>query len=159
MGMDISTWIEVRGGAAWQKHEPMDTHTWEWAGFPFNWRHYGMFAFLSDGENSRVKGLPHIDNPYRGLPKDSDWLNMTGGYDLWDAAMTRRASILEDSNNHGFSWVGLDELLAFDYDQVWQSPLGPEPVREELGPMYFEHLKTLEAYGSPENVRVVYYFN
>lgn len=163
MGMDITCWPEVREGSTWAYAPPFDTHAFDGADFPFGWRNYTMFAFLSDGSNSRVKDMPTGEWAYRGLPENSRYLNEIkftgmmaygGGKDV-----TRREWDMDDDNNHGFSWVALSELLAFDYDQMWQSPQGPETVREALGDLFFVHLDLLKAYGAPQDVRIVYYFN
>ncbi len=158
MGMDNSTWIETRVNGKWQKAEIMDGHDDDkMCGFPFEWRNYTMYAFLSDGTNSRVKNLPTGDWAYRSYPDDSEWLNEKPA-DTWYGE-TRRAQMMDDGNDFGHSWVLLAELLAFDYDQLWESPRGPETVRDNLGEMFFTHLELLKAYGAPDDVRVVYCFN
>lgn len=158
MGMDNSTWIETRVDGRWLKAEIMDTHTFEWCGFPFEWRDYTMYAFLCDGTNSRVKGLPTGEWAYRGYPDDSEWLNQVVD-DFYGSPVTRLQEEMDNDMDSGRSWVLLSELLAFDYDQLWESPRGPETVRENLGEMFFTHLELLKAYGAPDEVRVVYCFN
>jgi hypothetical protein len=70
---------------------------WEDLDFrPFDWRSYGMFGFLAGVRNySAVAPIAEK----RGLPDDFD------------------ADRFDCSDYHSRSWLSVDELTAFDYDQ------------------------------------------
>ena len=158
--MDISTHVEVRTESGWNF---VNTylgweHLAEYPDFPFGWRNYVLFAFLTDSRNSRVKSMPHVGCGYRGLPEDSNWLNEEVADGFY--TIQRSQDIENNCNNHGFSWVLLAELLTFDYDQAYAAGQGePATIREELGAGYFRHLELLTSFGAPDDVRVVYWFN
>lgn len=159
MGIDISTIAEIRQDGEWIPAPDID-YKHQWVDFPFGWRHYGLYAFLTIGENSRVK-MPSVINDYRGLPIDSRWLNEEVEQDWYtEKGVSRRSKLIDDGNNHGFSWVTLAELLAVDYEQRFIVASGKEEaIREELGETFFEHLELLKTLGAPEDVRVVFWFN
>lgn len=126
----------------------------------FDWRDYSLFAFLAGVRN--YSGVDPISEP-RGLPGDlSDEVA-----EEWD----------DGFNYHSASWLSLEELLAFDYDQVTEDrrvtrQIAPnirsgactcEPVegntmtyREFLGEGYFEELESLKELGAD---RIVFWFD
>lgn len=68
---------------------------------PFNWRSYGVFAFLAGVRNySAVTPIA----PPRGLPEDIS-NSVKADYDSWN------------SDAHTPSWLTVKELSDFDYDQ------------------------------------------
>jgi hypothetical protein len=71
-----------------------------------------MFGFLADVRN--YSHVPPIANQ-RGYPKDID-----------DATLIE---IDDNFDHHSRSWLGLDELLAFDYDQTFEDRRCTKEVR------------------------------
>lgn len=152
MGIDISSWVEVReSDGVWRRQTgdlfPHDE--WEVTYYgrshgeePFRGRSYALFGFLADIRNYAES--PYIAGP-RGLPVDVD--EQECGY------------ILDDSC--GSSWVTLEELLAFDYEQTFydQSNRSHESVRDFLGEDYFEVLDCCTKLGQPQDVRIVFWFS
>jgi hypothetical protein len=143
MGCDIHTRAEKRVDGVWTTIPKLR---------PFHWRQYGMFGFLADVRNySAVTPIA----PSRGLPDDV---------------------ILDDDNEyelgeHSFSWLSVQELLDFDYDQKMEDrrvtrqvggctaePGGGRTMtyREFLGPDFFRDLKKLKQAGAE---RVVFGFD
>lgn len=125
---------------------------------PFDWRSYGMFAFLADVRN--YSHVPPISQP-RGLPKD---LGVTDPNQLEDYF-----------GDHSFSWLSLDELLAFNYDQTFEnrrtmrdgngaadagSGNGIKTTfREFLGPLFFRDLDIIRQVAREEKARIVFGFD
>jgi hypothetical protein len=164
MGCDIHSVVHVKRGGFWEivteRLFPMDfpssgqTHTIS----PFDWRSYGMFGFLADVRN--YSHVPPISSP-RGLPSD----------------LQPRESL----DRHSFSWLGLEELLTFNYDasfenrrsmrqeahNYWNGAADSGPgngkqttFREFLGPAFFRDLEIMSALDpDPRNVRVVFSFD
>lgn len=95
MGCDIHTVAQKRVDNAWVDVEGAFAE----GPAPFEWRTYGMFGFLADVRN--YSAVPPIA-PRRGLPDDFG----RSGDDLlyWQAL-------------HSHSWLSVQELAAFDYDQ------------------------------------------
>jgi hypothetical protein len=94
MGCDIHSYAEKKTDDGY-----------EFLGFrPFDWRAYGMYAFLAGVRNySAVTPLAER----RGLPKDISEL-VAFAYEGWD------------SDAHSASWLSLDELTKFDYDKIME---------------------------------------
>ncbi len=108
----------------------------------FNVRSYALFGFLADVRN--YSAITPISKP-RGLP---GWFKV--GYE-------------EDWNYHSHSWLTLDELESYDYDQVVEDcrctigndgsctcPPGQGkkmPLREFLGKWYFKELANMRIAG------------
>lgn len=136
----------------------------EWAAIPgpmpLDCRSYRLFGFLAGVRN--YSAVPPISEA-RGLPPDVDYDEDRDG-ERW-------------LGEHSFSWLSLDELTAFDYEQVIedrrvtrQQPNGVisggetgrpgEGVkltyREFLGGWYFEELRKLEEVGAE---RIVFGFD
>lgn len=162
MGVDISTQLEVLRGGQWQlarlSAADLSDDSFESTSFPLSWRHMDMFSFLSCGINYQTN-VPQILAEDRGLPMDSVCLN-----EEKYPGCTYRQLELEDDNNYGFSWLTLAELLAFDYEQ----PCGPTVearsfpdanMRDFLGETFFNHLGRMKEYGTPSEVRLIFYFN
>ncbi len=147
MGCDIHPQAERRVDGKWQAIPGLK---------PFDDRCYGIFGFLADVRN--YSAIPPIA-PQRGLPEDAD------------------VSTEEYLGDHSYSWLSLDELLAFNYDQPvedrrvmrqtgpnsWNGGCTAEPgggemttYREFLGPKFFEDLDKLKAMGAE---RVVFGFD
>ena len=148
MGTDIHTHVEVLGtDGKWHLE----------AGDPFAWRNYGMFGFLANVRNySRVPVISEA----RGIPEDA-------------CDEIRRESEWVDA--HSRSWLGLRELLEYDYDrEFWDQRVmrngngaaRAEPgegrtltIREFLGEGFFDDLARLEAVADRDRVRVVFWFD
>src|SRR5262245_56875858 len=148
MGCDIHTRAERRVNDKWEII----------SGFhPFDWRSYGMYAFLADVRN--YSAVPPIVAP-RGIPDDEP---LDPEDDPW-------------LGEHSFSWLSLEELEAFNYDAVmedrrvtrqvgpnaWDGGCTAEPgegkqttFREFLGESFFSDLKKLRELGAE---RIVFGF-
>lgn len=147
MGCDIHSQAERRVGGAWKKFQDYE---------PFDWRSYGMFAFLAGVRN--YSAITPISEP-RGIPDDAD------------------IEMQRDVGDHSYSWLSVDELLSFDYDakmkdrrvrrqiaeNVWSGAVTCEPgegammtYREFLGPAFFEELDKLKNMGAE---RIVFGFD
>ena len=121
---------------------------------PFDWRSYGMFAFLSGVRN--YSAIQPISEP-RGLPED-------GGYEIY-------------SGDHSASWLSVEELKAHDYDKVIEDRRHTVEImpgcfsggqtaeegagkkttlRDFLGQAFFDDLKELENIGAD---RIVFWFD
>lgn len=157
MGCDIHIWAERKTRSG---YEAITGVKFEDGAAPFAWRSYGMFGFIADVRN--YSDVPPIA-ARRGWPDDA----------------SRRAQEEFDNwcgDGHSPSWVGVDELAAFDYDQpvedrrvtrqtAWGLDGGctSEPgggqittYREFLGPHFFEDLERLTKAGAS---RVVFFFD
>lgn len=147
MGCDIHATAERRIGGKWEEIPNL---------YPFDWRSYGMFAFLADVRN--YSAIRPLAKP-RGIPADSP--NYTG----------------DDDGHHSHSWLSVEELISFDYDQpiedrrvtvqvspnYWNGGATAEPgggkmttFREFLGPAFFDELTKLLDAGAE---RVVFDFD
>jgi len=165
MGCDIHMYVEQRDGDQWV-HVPWDGGV-DFIGCPitepFEWRDYGMFGFLADVRNHSE--VPPIAQP-RGLPEDA-------------SAHVRE---LDDDGSwgHSASWLSIDELAGFDYEQtfedrrvrrqlpsgVWDGAATAEPgggrvttFRDFLGESYFRDLDRLKAMNETRPTRVVFWFD
>lgn len=157
MGCDIHSFTE-------QRTNP-DGWNWEEVAFkPFDWRGYGMYAFLAGVRN--YSGIKPLAEP-RGLPQGLSY-------------QTESENREWASDGHSHSWLLASELLEFDYDAMMEDRRftrreGPnsfnggatcEPGqgkqqtwREFLGPQFFRDLEMLRAVGDPDNTRVVFWFD
>lgn len=124
------------------------TEGWETIGPAFDWRDYGLYGFFADVHNYSVS--PVIAEP-RGQPTDMSEAD--------------RDEVHEDL--HSQSWLSLEELRAYDYDQQFEDrrqngttlPEGEggwTTLREFLGEGYFDELHRLEAAGAS---RIVFGFS
>lgn len=148
MGCDIHSRAERKVDGQWQVIAGAE---------PFDWRSYGMFAFLANVRN--YSGIKPLSEP-RGLPADSP--------------AERDDEYLGD---HSYSWLSLDELIAFDYDAMtedrrvtvqtgpnsWNGAHTAKPgsgeamtYRAFLGEAFFEEIEKLKAVGAE---RIVFGFD
>jgi len=154
MGCDIHSYVERKNDkdGGWECFSNFE---------PFNFRCYSVFAFLAGVRN--YSKIPPISNP-RGLPVDvSDGI--------------RRKYEECACNHHSASWLGVDELVKFDYlseieDRRYTKEIFPHffdggstcdqgmgrkmTFREYLCPSFFEDLDRLQALGSG---RIVFWFD
>lgn len=145
MGCDIHIRAERKAGGKWEIIPGLR---------PFDWRHYGMFAFLANVRN--YSAIPPLSEP-RGLPND--------------------APDDSDLGDHSYSWLSVDELSAFDYEAAvedrrytrqegpgwWNGAATCEPgqgemttYREFLGEAFFDDLEKLKRAGAE---RIVFGFD
>ena len=150
MGCDIHCYAEIKN---------KESGKWEYVEEVFDCRSYGIFGFLANVRN--YSSITPISLP-RGLPDDccSDILYK---YHAWSA--------------HSESWLSMDELLKFDYDQKCEDRRVTRKVssgvisggytcdegdgiiqtyKEFLGEWFFTELKNLEKLGAE---RIVFWFD
>lgn len=152
MGCDIHTHAERKIGDKYERIADME---------PFDWRSYGMFGFLAGVRNySDITPL----SPPRGLPGNLSH-DVAEDYESWQ------------SDAHNASWLSVDELARFEYNQpmedrrvivqlaenLWSgagtADAGGGEVttyREFLGDAFFDDLEKLKAAGAD---RVVFWFD
>jgi len=164
MGCDIHTITEIKTPQGWQRASP-DPGV-------FLSRVYRWFAFLADVRNSF--GIPcPFEGGCRGWPVDHS-----------GAADSLRENY--EYNGYGASFVTLQELLDFDYNQTFENlentkdqfkkgmPFGEyyalknalldeglgnvETFRDFLRPEFFENIEILKGIGQPDCVRVLMLF-
>lgn len=147
MGCDIHTHAERRVDGKWQAVPEVT---------PFDWRSYGMYGFLAGVRN--YSAVPQIAQR-RDVPADLSG-PVREDYERWDC------------DAHSASWLSLDELLAFNYDQPVEDRRvtingnggctaergGGEMTtyREFLGKQFFDDLEKMKAVGAE---RVVFWFD
>lgn len=146
---DAGKWIEIDGNFAGD---------YEASTVPFDWRSYGLFAFLAGVRN--YAAITPISEP-RGLPAD-----------FVDPDLDPRGWLEDDYRDvgdHSRTWLSVQELLDYDYDQVIEDRrctrrLGSgiisgaetcEPgqgdfqkLREYLGDDFFRDLEELKRIGA-----------
>lgn len=133
MGCDIHIVVERQNEhGAWERVWQHDYDKPDMKGTPevFRNRNYDLFGILADVRNGygfagcpTGSGWPSIA-PQRGIPSDST---------VTEAEMDDYAI-----GDHSFSWVGLDELKAFDWDGVTAEAYGVV-TREEYARMQREN--------------------
>lgn len=165
MGCDIHTITEIKAPQGWQRTIP-DPNV-------FSCRSYRWFAFLADERNSF------------GIP-----CPFGGGYRGWPADHCGEADALRENyeyNGFGATFVTLQELLDFDYNQTFENrhntgsdpfkkgmsfgeyfvrknaPLDAglgklETFRDFLGLAFFENIEILKEIGQPDCIRVLMLF-
>lgn len=167
MGCDISAYLEVRDkDGRWslvRDVSPEEDEDWvRDEVFPF-YRNYGVFGFLADVRN--YSRCPVIAPP-RGVPDDM--------------SPELRELHWEGSCGHGYSWLTIAELLAYDYDQTFEdrrtvkfTPPGTYDnaaladegegervtMREFIGEWFLDRVQELTKFGDPADVRLVYWFD
>lgn len=113
-------------------------------------RNYGMFGFLANVRN--YSKVPCI-SPARGLPEDVDELI--------------RAEYEDNFDVHTASWLTIEELLSFDYNQTFEDrringdvlPIGEGKmltIREFLGEKFIDKLKKMKEDGVE---RIIFWFD
>ena len=103
MGCDIHTFAERR---------TLDGQ-WETVKFaPFDWRSYAIFGFLAGVRNYSM--VEPISEP-RGLPEDF---------------LSWARDEIRNMGYHTASWLGVQELLDFDYEQIMED----RRCTRQLGP-------------------------
>lgn len=168
MGCDIHSFAEVRKDGVWELVEdaifPYDEFDREWlkkdfSSEPIRDRNYGLFGWLADVRNYSM--VTPICEP-KGLPRDvSDCVSLES-YD-WEP------------DGHSHSWLSLKELLEVDYDVTFEdrrvtrgsngayiADVGEGTIvslRDHLGNEFFSTLEVLKTLGSPEDVRLVFWFD
>ncbi len=177
MGCDIHLFTEVKKEGKWEVVDKPYT--------PFDKRDYTVFAFLAGVRN--YDHCEPLSEP-KGLPDDSEELNTPlsepenysySGYDN-GTAYTKKGKIECDADYHSPSFLTLKELLDFDYDKTFWNrrvtkQIAPNAFngaalaeegegkvlsyRENLGTQFFKDLEWLKELGSPEDVRIVFYFD
>lgn len=139
---------------------------------PFSYQDYSISAFIADIRNySKVPSIA----PNRFLPLDHNLEepasnpSWRGHNDFEDNS--RYCGFLEEGAS--YSWVFLQELIDFDYDQTFENRRATGPgyntvkegrgqtitFREYLGDRYFEELGLLNDYGAGDQVRLVWKFS
>lgn len=152
MGCDIHTFAERKTDAGWEVIPGLR---------PFNDRSYGIFGFLAGVRN--YSAVPQIA-ARRNLPEDASDLAREE-YEGWGG------------DAHSASWLSVEELTTFDYDQPLEDrrvtrQTGPNSwdggctcapgegekmtYREFLGNAFFADLEKLKAQGAG---RVVFWFD
>lgn len=144
MGCDIHSFAEVRqSDGSWRVVGdvfPLDdfsrryhkkTHGHE----PFSNRNYNLFGFLADVRTRAVAPICEA----KGLPTDLS-PEVRASAERWDC----------DGYSH--SWLTVAELNAQPYEQIEKGEWG-------LGDEFYQHLAILRTLGSPEDVRVVFWFD
>jgi hypothetical protein len=193
MGCDIHSFVEIKKEGKWQRSFDKVFKGWndELISAPFDWRSYGMFAFLANVRN--YSHVPPLSKP-KGLPEDSEWLNspheyayevnpMSGEVIPYTERETNRRHISE-YDYHRHSFLTLKELTDFDYSQTFEdrrtsrttiiagggtvtngaalADQGKGEIttfRTFLGTGFFQDLAQLQTMGTPQNVRIVFWFD
>ena len=158
MGCDIHIWAERKTSYG---HKAVTDTKFTDGPAPFDWRSYGMFGFLAGVRN--YSDVPPISEP-RGFPDDMS-PEAVDELDAWD------------TDAHTPSWLTVEELAAFDYDQpvedrritvqvapnAWNGAGTAEPGggkmttwREFLGKAFMDDLEKLKASGAD---RIVFWFD
>lgn len=107
---------------------------------------YEVYSFLADVRNYN-RCIP-IDEP-RSLP-----INIS--YEVYKIYYEGRV------DNYSESYLGLDELIKFDYETYCRIGEDHEVVptyKEFLGENFFEELEQLKTLGPIDDIRIVFWFN
>lgn len=177
MGANIYVAIEQRQADGWVNIHAEPRIDWHPAVVTplctVSWQDYDLFGLLA-GVRARAVGNAIAKD--RGLPVDTteetldaiapySGASLNGGYGGWShpepSTPQERALISSgDYETYGFSWVGLEELLAFDYDQVLTNESGqPSTYREELGQMFFRNVDELKKQLPLGEIRLLFCFS
>lgn len=178
MGTYIHTCIETLTEAGWAVNEnPIFTADPTWPGMEgatfthraFFSQNYELFTLLV-----RARDVPGITplGDFRGLPEDaSDEAvhELIGHYEttLWDdpdveLTVNERVSRRVNVDRGGYSWIGVDELLAIDYDTTVDQGTDQNSavtLRDALGGLYMRHLEEIQILGAPTKTRVLFCFD
>ncbi len=172
MGAGIHTEVEQYIDGEWVSFEekvfPYFKHdgTIVMRSSPFECKNYELFGFLSDVRNyacipviAERRGLPEVDQPDFGTGLDA--IFMERDYEAWPL----------HTHNHSGTWLLVSELMAYDYDTIFENRRGDTidtvpkgngvliTVRESIGDEYFEHLEILKSIGDPDKIRVIISFD
>ena len=153
MGADIHVCVETQNEqGVWKHDSDVDV---------LSDRNYGIFGFLANVRN--YSQVPPLSEP-RGVPVD-----------VSEATFEELNSWSTDA--HSTSYLLFSELLAFDYDQLFENrrqrigsnswsgvtvPVGSGEMmsyREFLTKWFFHEFETLSALGPPEKTRIVFWFD
>lgn len=140
MGCDIHCYAERRVNNQWEKvgdhfeYSERDKTYYEKdkGDRPFFNRDYDLFAFLAG-----VRGYLFPIHPPKGIPEDVSQ-EVLSEFKSWGV------------DAHTPSFLTLKELLDYNYS---------DGVRETLGNDFFIVLDELKELGSPEDVRIVFWFD
>lgn len=150
MGCDIHTYVEKRNKETnqWElvKDDVFSLDNYEKEYFKkeksseiFHWRSYRMFAILNDVRNyDEITPMYDTD---RGFPDDVS-KDVMGEYDSY--------------YHHSESYLTAQELIDFDYNE---KAIEYDTYRDCLGDFFFIHLEELKSLGSPDDLRVVFWFD
>ena len=168
MGTSITTQLQIQTADGWEDtYDAFFSHYDEETCSPFSEQNYGLFAFLADVRNYAC--IPVLSQP-RGFPPAKTRTYNEGLGSLWE--FNRRTDWPEHEGNSCATWFLVSELLAYDYDTVFEnrrnSDSRDEPVpvgcgdlttvREYIGPKFFEDLEVMRQLGDPEKTRVIISF-
>lgn len=182
MGCDIHSFAEVKKEGKWQK---IKDKIFSEGTEPFGWRSYLVFALLAGVKN--YDHCEPMSEP-KGLPDDSEFLNsklekemeFNYGYFNNGTAYTQKDYLEKDINYHSHSYLTLKELIDFDYNKkFWNRRIskqtGPNSwtgsaiaedgegeiisYRDNLFEGFFNEIEILKTLGSPEDVRIIFYFD
>lgn len=108
MGCDIHSFAEKKVDGKWKRVFHIE---------PFKARSYGTFGFLADVRN--YSGVPPLAKP-RGFPEDAA-PSTAEEYQSWEG------------DAHSASWLTVDELESFNYDQIMED----RRYTQQTGPNMF----------------------
>ena len=120
-------------------------HEWHW--LPVSWpsgRNYSLFAALAGVRNYHESAC--IAEP-RGLPEGFSQEQKVEPYWWCGHAYPRHGSdgLYVEFGDHSFSWLTLDEMLAFD----WSQPVHMSGLVAEAGSVFSRGEVTYDADGEP----------
>lgn len=179
MGTNIYVAIEQRQADGWKCIHAENEANIDWDPevvtplSTVSWQSYEVFGFLA---GVRGRTVTNAIARKRGLPDDTTEAALNAmapyadssagesGYGGWahpaPAAATPNERAHADSERYGFSWVGLSELVEFDYDQVVTLKQGaPSTYRKELSRRFFENLEALKARVEHGEIRLLFCFD
>lgn len=140
MGCDIHCVAEIKRAQGYVR--TVDLGFGGGLGEPFGAGPYAVFSFLADVRNDA--DIRPIAMP-RGWPGDAS-KEAQAYYKEWTA------------DAHSASWLLVEELSSFDYDQIAQTGASgmPTAYREFLGPDFFDDLHRLQ---EGRASRIVFFFD
>lgn len=178
MSIGLDCFIEVRNSKTrkWEEHKFIHRPSLAYNYAIFS---YDALTFLTGRKNDACMPWIGEDISERGWPTDSDWLNESNGMEGWFEE-TKLQSLYND-NDFNRSYVTLQELLDFNYDQKFLNRTNPDfhmgsgtgiprderrslpegqgfedTVRKCIGKSFFDALDYLKELGNPKDVRVIY---
>lgn len=177
MGTHIYTCAEIRTNGRWVASEKavfIASPTWpgmeglQFTDRPFFSQNYELFTLLVGCRG--VAGITPIGS-CRGLPEDSTSTSvhrLAGFYETtqWDdpdeeLTVDERVRRRVNVDRVGFSWIGVNELLAVDYDIEVPDRGNPGKIitlSEALGTLFHKHLSQIISLGNPADTRVLFCF-